>query len=49
MFAGLANEKAEIPILLDIPRTYPDHPRFGVDGTDVNMVAPLNDFILFSL
>lgn len=49
MFAEKPNEKAEIPILLDIPRTYPDHPRFGVNGTDVNMVRKLICLFLIRL
>jgi len=36
-----SNEEAEIPILLDIPRTFPDHPRFGVNGTDANQLYNL--------
>jgi len=28
------NAQADIPILLDIPRTFPDHPRFGTGGAD---------------
>lgn len=27
-----------MPILLDIPRTFPDHPRFGVNGTDRDLL-----------
>lgn len=34
----MTNDAAEVPILLDIPRTYPDHPRFGVNGTDTSML-----------
>lgn len=37
-YQSLSNDAAEVPILLDIPRTYPDHPRFGANGTDTTML-----------
>eukprot|EP01128_Nolandella_sp_AFSM9_P006966 TRINITY_DN369_c1_g3_i1.p1 TRINITY_DN369_c1_g3~~TRINITY_DN369_c1_g3_i1.p1 ORF type:complete len:450 (-),score=65.87 TRINITY_DN369_c1_g3_i1:126-1475(-) len=39
MFKGQVNAESEIPILLDIPRTYPDHPRFGISGTDTALLS----------
>ena len=38
MYRDRPNPEMEILILLDIPRTFPDHPRFGANGTDTQML-----------